>query len=445
MNFLKIACVTCQRSLLASAELEESTRSTLACMLCKPARYPFCTRCRLPLYVDNRHEAPESCSDCEAGYLPASKPGTQRYLEGFIDDSNVPRRVSLGTFPCMVGRSSNSTIQINRPGISRNHARLDIVGEQVQLTDLKSTNGTFVERDRISEPTPLRHGDVVHFADYEFRLLEIGEETDIPQEICETMVGDSISPLSAHFPTKMREFTELLEQGLVQGYRQVIVDQHGTPIGCELLGRGTHPELSESPAALFTLAHALDLEVKLSELFRRHSLADANAEDMEGLVFVNTHPKECQDIQRLLKEFRELRERYPLLSLVCEIHEAAVTDLRQMAEIRSGLQELGIRFAYDDFGAGQARLLELVQVPPDILKFDYALITGLTSTEAPAYQLVKTLTELVRQTGIKTLAEGVESEDVVKTCHALGIDYIQGFYYGQPEPIISAQKATIVA
>jgi EAL domain-containing protein (putative c-di-GMP-specific phosphodiesterase class I) len=141
-----------------------------------------------------------------------------------------------------------------------------------------------------------------------------------------------------------------------------------------------------------------------------------------------------------LREFQDIRERYPTLSLVCEIHEAAVTNLKHMAEIRTGLQELGIRFAYDDFGAGQARLLELVKEPPDILKFDYSLITGLTSSEAPTYQLVKTLTELVHKTGIRTLAEGVESEDVVCTCHQLGIDYIQGFFYSKPTPIQSPSK-----
>ncbi len=198
--------------------------------------------------------------------------------------------------------------------------------------------------------------------------------------------------------------------------------------------------MSESPAALFTLARALDQEVQLSELFRRRSVAEAHAGNLEGLIFINTHPKECQDIKRLLKEFQDVRERYPELSLVCEIHEAAVTDLKHMAEIRSGLQALGIRFAYDDFGVGQARLLELVKEPPDILKFDYSLVTGLTSPEAPTYQLVKTLTELVKKTGIRTLAEGVESEDVVRICHQLGIDYIQGFYYSRPTPIISSSK-----
>lgn len=445
MNFLDVTCVTCERPLLASSELEESERASLACMLCKPARHPFCAGCRLPLYVGDRLQAPDYCSNCQTEQSWGNKQEIQRYLEGFIEDSNVPRRVALETYPCTVGRSSNNTIQINRPGISRNHARLDHVNGQILVTDLKSTNGTFVDHTRIAKATPLHHGGVIHFADYEFRLLEMGEQVDAPQEICETMVGDSVSPLSARFPTKSKEFAELLEQECVQGYRQVIMDRHGAPIGYELLGRGTHPDLSESPAALFTLAQALNLEVQLSELFRRKSLADAHAQDMEGLVFINTHPQECQDVKRLLKEFSELRKRYPLLALVCEIHEAAVSDLKQMAEIRSGLQELGIRFAYDDFGAGQARLLELVQVPPDILKFDYALITGLTSTEAPAFQLVRTLTELVHQAGIKTLAEGVESEAVVKTCHALGIDYIQGFYYSKPEPIIASRPPAVVA
>lgn len=441
MDFIKVECATCQRPLLAAAELGGADKPrTLECMLCKPARYPFCVGCQLPLYVSHFQNAPEFCSECRALQGPGEslQPSVQLYLEGFIEDTAVPRRVMLESFPFTIGRSSGSSLQINRAGVSRHHAHIDKVGNRVQVTDLQSKNGTFVDRKRIAETTPLQHGDIIHFADYEFRLLEIVEQTDVPSDICETMVGDSPSPLSAHFPTKTKEFTELLERELVQGYQQMIVDQLGKSIGYELLGRGTHPDLSESPAALFTLARTLDLEVKLSELFRRRSIAEAHAANLEGLIFINTHPKECQDIKRLLKEFQDIRERYSELSLVCEIHEAAVTDLKHMAEIRSGLQALGIRFAYDDFGAGQARLLELVKEPPDILKFDYSLITGLTSPEAPTYQLVKTLTELVKQTGIRTLAEGVESEDVVRTCHQLGIDYIQGFYYSRPTPIVSS-------
>jgi EAL domain-containing protein (putative c-di-GMP-specific phosphodiesterase class I) len=328
-------------------------------------------------------------------------------------------------------------LQIHRDGISRHHAHIDRVGDRVYVTDRQSTNGTYVNRERIAETTPIQHGDILHFADYEFRLLEIVDSIDVPSHICETMVGTSPSPLSAHFPTRIKEFTELLERGLVTTYHQMIVDRHGKPIGYELFGWGTHPDLPQNPAALFTLAHSLNQEIQLSELFRRRAVAEAYAANLQGLIFINTHPKECQDIQHLLKEFQHIREHYPQLSLVCEIHEATVTDLKHMAEVRSGLQALGIGFAYDDFGAGQARLLALVKEPPDILKFDYSLISGLTSPVAPTYQLVKTLVELVKKTGIKTLAEGVESEDVVRACQQLGIDYIQGFFYSRSTPITS--------
>lgn len=323
MDFIKVECATCQRPLLAAAELRGAVDpSELKCMLCKPARYPFCLGCQLPLYVSNFHDAPDYCSECRSpqGQDEDPEPSIQLYLEGFIEDTAVPRRVMLESFPFTIGCSSSSSLQINRAGVSRNHAHIDKVDGRVQVTDLDSKNGTYVDRKRIAETTPLRHGDIIHFADYEFRLLEVVEQADELPDICETMVGDSPSPLSAHFPTKTKELTELLEEGLVQGYYQTIVDQ---------------------------------------------------------------------------------------------------------------------------FGAGQARLLELVKEPPDILKFDYSLITGLTSPEAPTYQLVKTLTELVQQTGIKTLAEGVESEDVVRTCHQLGIDYIQGFFYSRPAPILLPSKEPV--
>ncbi len=239
MDFIKVECATCQRPLLADAELGAAMEpSALQCMLCKPARYPFCVGCQLPLYVNHFSDAPEFCSECRG---PQSqdlnlKPAAQLYLEGFIEDTAVPRRVMLESFPFTIGRSSGSSLQVNRAGVSRNHAQIDKVGGHMQVTDLESKNGTYVDRKRITETTPLQHGDIIHFADYEFRLLEIVEETDTPADICETMIGDSPSPLSTHFPTKMKEFTELLDRGLVQGYHQMIVDQLGKSIGYELLG-----------------------------------------------------------------------------------------------------------------------------------------------------------------------------------------------------------------
>ena len=440
MDFIKVECATCQRPILASSEFQSAAKASAPeCMLCKPARYPFCAGCQLPLYVSDARNAPEYCSACrglqndDAGHAPR----VQFYIEGFVEDGLMPRRVRIESFPFTIGRNVGHALRINRDGVSRNHSQIDQVDGEVRITDTQSKNGTYVNRQRISDMTPIQHGDIIHFADYEFRFLEISEQSEAPADLYETTVSDSPNELSIHFPTQMKEFQALLDQELVQGYCQTIVDQRGQPIGYELLGRGQHPDLPENPAALFALASALGQDIPLSQLFRRRCLLEAHAAHLQGLIFINTHPKECQDVKQFLKDFEGLCARYPDLALVCEIHEAAVTDLGRMGEIRAGLQALGVKLAYDDFGAGQARLLELTQAPPDILKFDYSLITGLTSVMAPTYQLVKTLTELVKQMGIKTLAEGVESEDVARTCRLLGIDYIQGFYYSRPAPIAS--------
>lgn len=153
-------------------------------------------------------------------------------------------------------------------------------------------------------------------------------------------------------------------------------------------------------------------------------------------MFFNTHPNESRDFDQLLSQLTQLRALFPKLRLVFEVHEAAITDLDAMAEVRRALQNLDIGLAYDDFGAGQARLLEVVEVPPDYLKFDIALVRDLEASTSGRYQLLSTLNELISGLGIKTLAEGVETEETARLCREMGIHLIQGFLYGRPCPIV---------
>ena len=364
----------------------------------------------------------------------------QVILEGFIGPANTIQRVTIDVFPYMIGRDLTCPLRLNTDRVSRLHAQVDDIQGQLCVTDLHSTNGTYVNRERVTQSAPIRHGDVVHFADNEFRVTFTNDKPNNAPDILATMVG--LNPLSNFFPTQSKEFSELMAHGLVQGYSQSILDRERNAIGYELLGRSTHPGLQEGPITLFTIAHAFNEEINLSELLRRKCLADAHAMGLKGHLFFNTHPKECQVPDRLLKELQMLRGMYPAIPLVCEIHEAAVTDCQRMAELKAGLKGLQIGLAYDDFGAGQARLLELTKVPPDVLKFDYALIVDLTKPGTATYRLVETLTSLAHEMGVKTLAEGIEREDVARTCMALGIDYFQGFLYDKPAPILPMQEDT---
>jgi EAL domain-containing protein (putative c-di-GMP-specific phosphodiesterase class I) len=132
------------------------------------------------------------------------------------------------------------------------------------------------------------------------------------------------------------------------------------------------------------------------------------------------------------ESLREIRGISPSQPLTLEIHEAAVTDLALMRALQSVLNELNIQLAYDDFGAGQARLIELIEVRPNYLKFDMQLVQGIHSAPAERQQMLATLVDMVRDLGISPLAEGVECEADSMACRQFGFEFGQGYYYGRP-------------
>jgi EAL domain-containing protein (putative c-di-GMP-specific phosphodiesterase class I) len=360
----------------------------------------------------------------------------QYYLESSGGQSNLPRRLDLSSVPATLGRHPDCSLQLNVDRISRLHARFDRVDGELCLEDLGSTNGTFVNHQPISESTPVSAGDVIHLADHEFRLMRASDSEQnagAAGTSADTVIG--VDTLPRQFPLQMAALIDLLDNDRVTTYYQDIRTAAGDLFGWELLGRSTHPELTEGPGQLFSLASALNSEVRLSRLLRRQSFAAASRAKLAQPLFFNTHPAECEDFDQLLSELSALRERYPKLELVFEVHEGAVTDLTAMARVRTELKRMGIGLAYDDFGAGQARLLELVEVPPDFLKFDISLVRGLDDRQSAKYRLLSALNGLISDMGIKTLAEGIETEQAARLCREIGIDFVQGFYYSRPREI----------
>jgi EAL domain-containing protein (putative c-di-GMP-specific phosphodiesterase class I) len=88
--------------------------------------------------------------------------------------------------------------------------------------------------------------------------------------------------------------------------------------------------------------------------------------------------------------------------------------------------------AYDDFGAGQARLVELVEVPPDYLKFDLKLVHCIDHATNERQRMLASLVQMVRELGIAALAEGVETSEEHEICRQMGFQYAQGFFFGRP-------------
>jgi len=78
------------------------------------------------------------------------------------EGGSVQRRVPVGMEPIMVGRVPPCDLVLDDSSVSRLHCRVQLMGDHVVVTDLKSTNGTFVDGSRVAGTVPLQHGAVLH-------------------------------------------------------------------------------------------------------------------------------------------------------------------------------------------------------------------------------------------------------------------------------------------
>ena len=126
---------------------------------------------------------------------------------------------------------------------------------------------------------------------------------------------------------------------------------------------------------------------ELSLALRNHGVAAVASKLRGATLFVNAHPTETA-LPEFVPGIARLVREHPGIELVIEIHETAVVETARMRELGDRLADIGVRFAYDDFGAGQARLNELSEAPPHFVKFDMALVNGLASAGARKQRVI---------------------------------------------------------
>lgn len=346
------------------------------------------------------------------------------FLAGEGDTSFTVRNVPLDCSPFRVGRMRESSLYLPYPSVSKIHAELFLKGADWFVRDMGSTNGTFLNGRRIDSDEPLQPRDMLHFANQEFRVGRMKQSNP-----AETRQEDSTKLIQAAC-----QFDKLFDVGMAIPFYQPIVSLTGAGlIGYEVLGRSLLEGL-KNPAEMFKIAAHLKQSGELSRLFRSLGVSTGQSFPGSPNLFLNTHPFELDDPQ-LLDSMRKLRAEAPTQPLTLEVHESAASSPAQMKALRAALNELDIRLAYDDFGAGQDRLLDLAEVPPDYLKFDARLIRDIHLAAPSRRQMVGVLVRLARELNIAALAEGVESREESEVCQALGFEYAQGFFYGRPAPL----------
>ncbi len=142
------------------------------------------------------------------------------------------------------------------------------------------------------------------------------------------------------------------------------------------------------------------------------------------------------DLERLLDRFGVKPAR-----LSFEVTEtAAINSVRQATRLMRGIQELGCRFALDDFGSGYASYAYLRQLPVDDVKVDGVFIRNLAQSREDRI-FVKAITDMAHGMGKRVIAEFVENGEILGVLEDLGVDFAQGYHFGRPMNLEDCQNA----
>ncbi len=113
---------------------------------------------------------------------------------------------------------------------------------------------------------------------------------------------------------------------------------------------------------------------------------------------------------------------------------AALTNIADARTFAHGVRALGCRLALDDFGTGFGSFYHLKHLPVDFLKVDREFIQNVTAS-AVDQQLVRSIVEIAHSLQVETIAEAVGDDRTIELLREVGVDYIQGFYVGEPRPV----------
>ncbi len=161
-----------------------------------------------------------------------------------------------------------------------------------------------------------------------------------------------------------------------------------------------------------------------------------------GACFLNLSGTSLAD-ESFLRFVEEQLERHqvPPTGVCFEITEtAAIANLAEATRFMHRLKELGCRFALDDFGSGLSSFAHLRALPVDFLKIDGAFVREI-ETDPVDRAMVEAIHRIGQLLGLQTIAEYVESEAILARVAAIGVDLVQGFALGRPQPVLELMAA----
>ncbi len=181
------------------------------------------------------------------------------------------------------------------------------------------------------------------------------------------------------------------------------------------------------PDVLFAIAKSTNVALELDQACLRH--ATQVSKKLPGKLMINILPRNLYFFDRLEGVFAD-RE-----GIIFEVSESeAINNFELMMKVREILRQRRIGVAADDFGRGFAGLERVINIEPDLIKFDRSLIENIHSDPIKqAY--VRGLIKAAKLLNATVLAEGVELWEEAEVLQGMGVDLVQGFLFHRPQAV----------
>jgi diguanylate cyclase (GGDEF)-like protein/PAS domain S-box-containing protein len=229
----------------------------------------------------------------------------------------------------------------------------------------------------------------------------------------------------------------LLQQPILSIGSQAIGDEHVEVLLrlCDEQGRQVTPGAFIPAAERYNLMGQLDRWV-IRNTFGWLAGHPQRLEEL-GLCAINLSGQSLGDgafYEYILEQLREYQ--LPAEKICFEITETAVVSrLDQATRFISLLKRRGFRFALDDFGTGMSSFAYLKSLPVDFLKIDGGFVKNMLNDPVDR-AMVESINRIGHLMGLRTIAEYVESDQILEQLIELGVDYAQGFGIERPSPLM---------
>ncbi len=244
-------------------------------------------------------------------------------------------------------------------------------------------------------------------------LVHIGVIQKALEENSFCLYCQPIQPLQVNTP-KSPMFEVLLR----------LISNHGTLI---------HPAMFIPIAERYGLMPSIDRWM-IRETFRRAAEVTESSHDRTFTINLSGHTINEESLFDFIAG-EMANSGFHANRLCIEITEtAAIHNFSHAADLMAALRRQGCRFALDDFGKGVSSMAYLKHLSVDYLKIDGSFVQNMADNQIDR-TMVSAMNDLAHALGIETVAECVENPVVVEHLCGLGVDYVQGFAVGAPEPM----------